>query len=397
MVRDGKFDLGWIGARAWDSLGVTSLQALQAPFLVTNHGLLGQVATGPLGERMLAGLEAKDYVGLALVPDRLRYFTGVRHALASPADFAGARVRVFPSRTTDALIRALGATPVHLGGEELEVALAKRQMDGSEVSLGSNSASEGENHLTANLPLFPKALTLFADRAAYARLDEDQRAIIGKAAVQTAAHAAAHPPSVSALVRGFCGGGRFASIVNARPEDAAALTRAAQPVYDELERDPISKALIADIRALKANTPAGPTAVAARDCAAKAPSTHGRELASAALNGTYRWRLTEAGATAAGIPDDPDIGAVSTVTLRDGKWLGGESVEEGGSTGTYMIVGKRLLLNWPAENSTMTFSFTRHADGDLDLDPVGQMNPGDAFQWASARWQRIGPPVRKIP
>ena len=93
---------------------------------------------------MLAGLEAKDYVGLALVPDRLRYFTGVRHALASPADFAGARVRVFPSRTTDALIRALGATPVHLGGEELEVALAKRQMDGSEVSLGSNSASEGE-------------------------------------------------------------------------------------------------------------------------------------------------------------------------------------------------------------------------------------------------------------
>ena len=120
------------------------------------------------------------------------------------------------------------------------------------------------------------------------------------------------------------------------------MTRAAQPVYDELERDPMSKALIADIRALKANTPAGPTAVAARDCAAKAPSTHGRELASAALDGTYRWRLTEAGATAAGIPDDPDIGAVVTVTLRDGKWLGGESVEEGGSTGTYMIVGKRL-------------------------------------------------------
>ena len=59
MVRDGKFDLGWIGARAWDSLGVTSLQALQAPFLVTNHVLLGQVATGPLGERMLAGLKSQ--------------------------------------------------------------------------------------------------------------------------------------------------------------------------------------------------------------------------------------------------------------------------------------------------------------------------------------------------
>ena len=178
-------------------------------------------------------------------------------------------MRVFPSRTTDALIRALGATPVHIGGEELEVALAKHQMDGSEVSLGSNSASEGENHLTANLPLFPKALMLFADRAAYARLDDDQRAMIGKAAVQTAAHAAAHPPSASALIRGFCGGCCSASIVNARPEDAAALTRAAQPVYDELERDPISKALIADIRALKARMPQGPRRRGA-GCAVKA-------------------------------------------------------------------------------------------------------------------------------
>ena len=306
-------------------------------------------------------------------------------------------MRVFPSRTTDALIRALGATPVHLGGEELEAALVKRQMDGSEVSLGSNSASEGENHLTANLPLFPKALTLFADRAAYARLGDDQRAIIGKAGVQTAAQAAAHPPSESALMRGFCGGGRAASIVNARPADAAALTRAARPVYDEIERDPVSKALIADIRALKASTPKGPTEVAARECAAKAPSTPGRALASDALNGTYRWRLTQAGATAAGIPDDPDIGDVVTVTMRNGKWLGGESVEAGGATGTYKIVGKRLVFTWPAEDLTTTWTFTRHADGDLDLDPVGQMNPGDAFQWASERWQRIGPPVRKIP
>lgn len=397
MVRDGRFDLGWIGARAWDGLGVASLQALQAPFLVTSHDLMGQVATGPLAERMLAGLERKGFVGLALVPDRLRYFTGVRRALASPRDFDGARVRVFPSRTTDALVRALGATPVHLGGDDLTAALAKREMDGSEVSLASNSSSEGENHLTANLPLFPKTLTLFAERDAYGQLDDDQRAIIAKAAAQTAAHAAAHPPSESALIDGFCGGGRVASVVNARPEHVAALTRAAQPVYTQLERDSNTKALIAAVRALKAKTPVARTQVAARDCAAKPPSTSGRELASSTLNGTYRWRLSQAAATAAGLPDDPDIGDVQTMTLRDGKWLGGESVEEGGATGTYKIVGKRLIISWPEENLTTTWTFVRHGDGDLDLDPVGKIDPGDAFNWASARWQRIGPPVRKIP
>ena len=48
-VRDGDFELGWMGSRAWDRMGITSFQALQAPFLVTDYGLLGRIATGPLG------------------------------------------------------------------------------------------------------------------------------------------------------------------------------------------------------------------------------------------------------------------------------------------------------------------------------------------------------------
>ena len=54
-VHDGDFELGWMGSRAWDRMGITSFQALQAPFLVTDYGLLGRIATGPPAERMLAG------------------------------------------------------------------------------------------------------------------------------------------------------------------------------------------------------------------------------------------------------------------------------------------------------------------------------------------------------
>jgi hypothetical protein len=81
-VREGEFELGWLGARAWDRLGITHFQALQAPFLVTSHTLLGRIATGSVGERMLAGLDGIGLVGLALAPDRLRYPFGVHHALA---------------------------------------------------------------------------------------------------------------------------------------------------------------------------------------------------------------------------------------------------------------------------------------------------------------------------
>ena len=158
MVRDGSFELGWIGAGAWDGLGVTSLQALQAPFLVTSYALLDRIATEPLASRMLAGLQGHGVVGLALVPDRLRHPIGVRHPLASPADFAGARVRVIPSRATEALVRALGATPVHVSGDGVDAAIARGEIDGTEHWLGGTWP--GGHYLTANVSFFARALTL---------------------------------------------------------------------------------------------------------------------------------------------------------------------------------------------------------------------------------------------
>jgi TRAP-type C4-dicarboxylate transport system substrate-binding protein len=66
----------------------------------------------------------------------------VHRPLTSPADFAGARGRVFPLRATDALMRALRATPVHLGNDDVGMAMATGKIDGSEVSLGSTVAAE---------------------------------------------------------------------------------------------------------------------------------------------------------------------------------------------------------------------------------------------------------------
>ena len=78
LVEDGHFELGWMGARAWDRMGIKSFQALQAPFLVTDHELLGRITTGPLAARMLSGLDGHGFVGLALVPEHLRYAFGAK-------------------------------------------------------------------------------------------------------------------------------------------------------------------------------------------------------------------------------------------------------------------------------------------------------------------------------
>src|SRR5215210_8633280 len=43
LIQKGELDLGLIPARAWDELGVSSLQALQAPFLVSTEELVEDV------------------------------------------------------------------------------------------------------------------------------------------------------------------------------------------------------------------------------------------------------------------------------------------------------------------------------------------------------------------
>jgi TRAP-type transport system periplasmic protein len=395
LVHDGDFELGWMGARAWDRMGITRFQALQAPFLVTDYELLGRIATGPLAERMLAGLDGHGFVGLGLVPEHLRYAFGAQKPLAAPDDFASARVRVRPSGATDALMRALGAKPVHISGDDVAAAVADKEIEGAEASLGTNSSDEGEKHLTVNLPLFPKTLSLFAGESAYDGLDGGQQEAVRVAARQTAAYAAAHPPSERALMRGFCRDGGPVSAVAASRDDLAALQRAAQPVYTQLERDPHTKALIAAIRALKSASPAPPAATPPATCGQTTRTASGQERDASAVNGTYHWRVTPAGAHAAAravsaSPLAEDVGTIGKMTLRDGKWLMGET-----DSGTYEIVGDRLVFDWFGE--ILTFKFARDGDGTIQLEPLPPMNRGDAVVWAGGPWRHVGPPVRDIP
>jgi TRAP-type C4-dicarboxylate transport system substrate-binding protein len=398
-VHDGDFELGWMGSRAWDRMGIDSFQALQAPFLVTDYGLLGRIATGPPAERMLAGLEGHGFVGLGIVPEHLRYAFGVRGPLASVQDFAGARIRVRPSEASDALIRALGAKPLHISGDDVAGAVADGKIDGAEASLGTNSREEGENQLTVNLPLFPKTLTVFAGEDAYDQLDEDQREAIRKAGRETAAYAAAHPPSERALMREFCGGAGGVSAVAATPGDLEELERAAQPVYTQLEENPDTKALIARIRTLKASSAGHPASAPPAACTQATPAANGGKRSPSTINGTYHWRVTPDGAQAAaravgGRVHEEDVGAIAKMTLRDGKWLmGDEDPEE--YSGTYEIAGDRLEFDW--QGDILTFEFTRDDHGTIRLTPLPPMNSGDAGIWAGGPWRRVGPPVRDIP
>jgi TRAP-type C4-dicarboxylate transport system substrate-binding protein len=254
-LQAGELDLGWTATRVWDTLGVPSFQALQAPFLITDDGLLVDVLSDPIASDMLAGLEGSGSVGLGLYPDELRHPLGYASPLASLDDFEGAAIRLLPSEATDALVRALGGEPAYgLFGEDLDAAIASGEVDGTETSFGlATEIAPPGSYLTGNVVLFPRVNVLFASDATASSLSDDQWAILQDAASETFSFASEQvgPP---ASIDAFCSGGQ---IVAADPADLQALERAARPVYGDLEADPETAAFIERIRELKASsTPA---------------------------------------------------------------------------------------------------------------------------------------------
>ena len=115
MVKEGELDLALVPTRAFDELGVSSLQALQAPFLLADDDAIDKVVLGPLAGDLLSGLPAAGYEGLALWPADLRHpFTHDRPILKL-ADFRGLQFAAAASRRSFDLLEALGAKPVDFG------------------------------------------------------------------------------------------------------------------------------------------------------------------------------------------------------------------------------------------------------------------------------------------
>src|SRR5215216_1532575 len=80
-VAEGKGDLGWAAARVFDTMGVTSFQALQAPMLIDSYSLEQVVIASNIPGQMLQGLDKVGVHGLGVLADGLRKPAAVKHPL----------------------------------------------------------------------------------------------------------------------------------------------------------------------------------------------------------------------------------------------------------------------------------------------------------------------------
>lgn len=259
-LKSGEYDIVIVASRWWDQEGVTSFEALQGPMLITSDALAAAVARDDMTKEMLTGLTSAGVEGLSIWPVDLRHPASFGAPILAPKDLDGAAVRAVVSGVTTKTIAALGGHTVDLNGDAWGTAVQNGSVKAVETGLQSGYSLPQPATFTGNVTFFPKFDVLTLNPASLARFTPAQQDLIRAAAETTKQHMLETDPGDAASAKAYCdSGGR---VVLASPSQVAAFEQAVQPVYAQLESDPLTKELIGKIRALKASTPSSPAVAA---------------------------------------------------------------------------------------------------------------------------------------
>ena len=383
-VEEGTYDLAWAAPRPWHAMGVTSFDALMAPFLIDSYALQQAVLESDLEQEMLAGLDGTGLVGLGILPGPLRRVATAEGGFRTAGDLRGKVVGIHDSEIAAKTFEALGASTKNLpSGAVLSGEDAVEQQLGSVVG---NRYHKELPHVTVDLALWPRPVILIANKARFDILSDEQRtALRGVAKQLSSSTTAAVEAEDASAVAVLCDDG--ADLVVAGDDAAAALRTTVEPVYDELEKDPATAAMVKRITEMKAAIPtATPTTSCPKSSTSPAPQTAG-----GFPEGTYEARLScdELEAYWAAHPDLPvedrfPCPVVMGFTLKDNTF-----VENYGERWKFSFFGDHIqlgnfTLRWEWDGKEVTFS---EIDGGEE---------GDEQAWTTQPFVKLEDPVTPV-
>jgi TRAP-type C4-dicarboxylate transport system substrate-binding protein len=394
MVRTGELDFAMVPARAFDELDVETLRALQTPLLIDSDEYMTAVARADFVPDMLAGLDAAGVTGLALLPETQRHLVSFGSPFLTPADVAGARIRAPLSRTSYAMISALGAEPVDLG-KDFSAAVSAGVVGGAETSIATASTLPRSGVFTGNVPVYPKFNVFIANPDSLADLAGSTRDAVTRAAAKTVDYVLSTNPTAAEIAREYCDQGGVIAL--ASPEQLGMFEEALQPFVKELTEDEVVGELVEKIRAVDPGSPGSDVPACGK--AAPPPPPASTAVTADFPEGTYRHEVTAEFMMARGISADlaHDHAGLWTLTFEDGKLD-----MHDGCTGTYAVQGGRVSLLLGEDDACGTarnaelFSAGWTLEGDtLWLTEVRAGVDGPTFQtfhealWGGLPWTKI--------
>jgi TRAP-type C4-dicarboxylate transport system substrate-binding protein len=323
-IASGDLDGGWPSTRAFSRAGISGLDAIEAPLMLTNYEALQAIAAGRVAERALGALEGSGLAGLGLTAGELRRPFAANAFLLAPRDWDGIAFRSYNSPVQADTIEALGATPRDLSfGWVQEV--AGERLQGIETGIAVyavNGFSTQLPYATANVVLWPKIHVLAMSQERLDSLTEQQRLWVDGAVEAAAAASAAADYDESSSVAALCEAGvRFAL---ASDEDVAALRDAVQPVIDALNASEADTELLADVLAIAAAHPDVDVPDVPDSCIgepANDPLADIPDEISSLPDGQYRTEIRLADLSAAGVDNGPGWTGTWTLAIEDGTYV----------------------------------------------------------------------------
>jgi C4-dicarboxylate-binding protein DctP len=132
-------------------LGVKEFEVFDFPYMFDSFDELHKVQQGPVGQGLLAKLEAKGISGLAFWDNGFKSLSSNRR-MQKPDDMKGLKMRIQSSKVLEAQMRALGAIPQVLAFSEVYQALQTGVVDGTE-NPHSNLYSQKMNEVQKNVTI----------------------------------------------------------------------------------------------------------------------------------------------------------------------------------------------------------------------------------------------------
>jgi tripartite ATP-independent transporter DctP family solute receptor len=140
-VKLGTIEFGMTSTSAMTTI-VPRLAFYDLPFLFRDKAHARKAATGSVGDKLLAHMEAAGIKGLATAESGFRLLMTNGVEVKHPKEMVGLKYRVIESPTHIATFRALGASAVPIPWGEVYGALRQKVVDGMDLPLGNITAAK---------------------------------------------------------------------------------------------------------------------------------------------------------------------------------------------------------------------------------------------------------------
>jgi len=283
-VRIGQVDLAWVGARAWDAVGIHDFDALIAPFLVDSYSLEGAVFRAGIPQEMLEGVRRAGVFPIGVLPGPLRLLLSVRQPTLHPSQLRGEVVGVIGRLAADTF-RTLGATPRAVYAQTPLDGLDAAEMQASSVK--NMLYDDTARYLVANASFWPRPLVLIAAPRVVRALGPERTAVLVAAARAAERDGVAVAREEETGAAGdLCRRHRM-KLLALTPMELRAFRLAVQPVYTRLGSDARTRAFLRRITLLAK----GRSPQAAFRCGTQRPASYGHAVT--VLDGTWKMSASQ--------------------------------------------------------------------------------------------------------